>query len=111
MLSFLIALVFVPVPCGLAWAYTSPLSGFAGNTLVKVIVRVIIRVALFAATMVGFFAPLYFLAHHVPSNLRRIYLLVLLVIEAIPMFLILFYRSSQLKSAGKVGVGSTVRNK
>ena len=102
MVKFLIALVFVPVPCGLVWAYTSPLSSFAGNTMVKVFVRVIIRVVLFAATMVGLFAPLYFVAHHVPSNLRRIYLLVLLVIEAIPMFLILFYRGSQLKSAGKL---------
>jgi hypothetical protein len=111
MVSFLIALVLIPVPCGLAWVYLSPLSSFAGNTLVKVYIRLIIRVVLFAATFVGFFVPLYYLAHHVPSNLRRIYVLVLLVIEAIPMFLIGFYRTSQLKSAGKMGGGSTVRNK
>lgn len=95
MVSFLIALVFAPVLWGLTWAYTSPLSRFDGNTLVKVIFRVV----LFTITFVGFFAPLYFLAHHVPSNVRRFYLLALLVIEAIPMFLIMFYR--QLKSTGK----------
>jgi RsiW-degrading membrane proteinase PrsW (M82 family) len=89
--SFLIVLVFAPVLLGLLWMYMSPLRRLDGYTPVKVI----IRIALFVAVFGGFLAQLNFLAHHEPLNTRRLYGIALLVIEAIPMLFIVFYRYYQ----------------
>ena len=88
MLSFLIALAFTPVLLGLLWMYTSPLRRLDGYTALKVIIRIV----LFVAVMGAWFAQLGFLAHRVPSNTRRFYVITLLVIEAVPMFYIVFSR-------------------
>jgi hypothetical protein len=91
MVSFLIVLLFAPVLLGLLWMYTSPLPRLDGYTPMKVT----IRIALFVAVFVGFLAQLNFLAHNEPLNARRFYGMALLIIEAIPMLFIMFYRYYQ----------------
>jgi hypothetical protein len=91
MIDFLKMLPFAPVIVGLTWLYMSPLRRLDGNTLAKVI----IRIALSTAILGGFFAQLNFLAHREPANLRRPYLMALLIIEAIPMLTIMFYRTNK----------------
>lgn len=59
---------------------------------------VIIRMLLAVVILGGLFAQLYFLAHNVPSNSRRFYLMALLVVEGIPMLSIIFYRDYQNRS-------------
>jgi hypothetical protein len=71
--------------------YTSPLPRLDGYTPVKVIIRIVLFVAVFG----GFFAQFNFLAHNEPLNARRSYGMALLVIEAIPMLFIMFYRYYQ----------------
>ena len=88
MRSFLVALAFAPALLAGLWLYTSPLRRLDGHTAVKVISRIVLFVAVFGGWMV----QLDFLGQSVPSNTRRIYVMALLVIEAIPMSLIMFYR-------------------
>lgn len=86
--SFFTVLLFAPVLLELLWMYMSPLRRLDGYIPAKVMIRIV----LFAAIFGGFLAQLNFLAHHEPLNARRIYGMALLVIEAIPMLFIIFYR-------------------
>lgn len=88
MASFLMVLVFAPILLGATWLYTSPLQRLGQNTPAKVTIRIV----LFAVMLGGLFAQLDFLAHNVPTNSRRYYLLSLLVVECVPMLAIMFYR-------------------
>jgi hypothetical protein len=70
------------------WIYMSPLPRMDGSAPTKVIMKIVLSVVIFG----GLFAQLYFLAHSVPSNLRRLYLMALLVVEGIPILLIICFR-------------------
>ena len=105
MLSFLAALAFTPVVLGLLWIYMSPLRRLDGHTVLKVVIRVV----LFVAVMGVWFAQLGFLAYRVPSNARRFYVISLLAIEAIPMLYIVFSRDPhrrRSKSANHIDDGA-----
>ncbi|TAM84406.1 MAG: hypothetical protein EPN47_01665 [Acidobacteria bacterium] len=55
--------------------------------------KVIIRIVLFVGVFGGWMVQLNFLGRSVSSNTRRFYVMALLVIEAIPIFLIGFYHN------------------
>jgi hypothetical protein len=103
MIDFLKMLPFAPGIVGLTWLYMSPLRRLDGNTLTKVLIRVALSVAILG----GFFAQLNFLAHREPVDLRRPYLMALLIIQAIPMLAIMFYRTH--KDPGRYGLKPTNR--
>jgi hypothetical protein len=88
MVSFFVMLIFAPM---LLWAtriFMSPSPHADERAQTTGIIRILLAVAILG----GLFAQLYFLAHNVPSNSRRFYLLALLVIEGIPMLVIICYR-------------------
>lgn len=60
---------------------------------------VFMRAVLSVVILGGLFAQLYFLAHDVPSNSRRFYLMALLVVEGVPMLSIIVYRDHQNRSS------------
>ena len=91
MVSFLAVLVFAPVVLGLTWMYMSPLPRLHGYTLVKVIIRIVLVMAIFG----GFLAQLNFLARNEPSNTRRFYVMAFVVIESVSILLVGFYRYYQ----------------
>jgi hypothetical protein len=70
------------------WMYMSPLSALAGHAVAKVI----IRLALAIVVLGGLFAQLGLLAHNVPLETRRFWMLSLLIVEGIPLLSILLYR-------------------
>lgn len=94
--SFLVMLLFAPVLLGVTWVYMSPLPRLDVYTPWKVIIgRVLSKTAFFVLVLGGLFAQLNFLAHNVPSNTRRFWVMALLIMEAVPMLWIVFYRYYQ----------------
>lgn len=88
MVSFFVALAFAPVLLGATWMYMSPLSRLDGHAIAKAIIKIVLAIVLTG----GFFGQLGLLAHYVPLDTRRFWMMALVIIEGIPLLSLLLYR-------------------
>ena len=97
MVTFLVALAFAPVLFGGMWMYMSPLPALGGHTVAKAILRIVLAIVVVR----GLFAQLGLLAHNVPLDTRRFWMLALLVVEGIPLLSVLLYRDHKNRTASR----------